>query len=157
MSQSRPGVFNSLRMGGKNAMRSFSRTITDGIVCRSHSGKGTRWSHRRDEGDAIHPVQDRGKWLLRRGLPDEAVPEWRGCCHQEGLARQAIQGTLPLPSRSPRFTVRSDEPIAQNRELQIMRIVRHPNIVELKAFYYSNGERVRPSPRAFRGSMDSLT
>lgn len=30
----------------------------------------------------------------------------------------------------------------QNRELQIMRIVRHPNIVELKAFYYSNGERV---------------
>ncbi|TKA28915.1 Protein kinase gsk3 [Salinomyces thailandicus] len=31
----------------------------------------------------------------------------------------------------------------KNRELQIMRIVRHPNIVELKAFYYSNGERVR--------------
>lgn len=30
----------------------------------------------------------------------------------------------------------------QNRELQIMRIVRHPNIVQLKAFYYSNGERV---------------
>ena len=34
----------------------------------------------------------------------------------------------------------------QNRELQIMRIVRHPNIVELKAFYYSNGERVRSAP-----------
>lgn len=32
--------------------------------------------------------------------------------------------------------------LSQNRELQIMRIVRHPNIVELKAFYYSNGERV---------------
>jgi glycogen synthase kinase 3 beta len=32
--------------------------------------------------------------------------------------------------------------VNQNRELQIMRIVRHPNIVELKAFYYSNGERV---------------
>jgi len=30
----------------------------------------------------------------------------------------------------------------KNRELQIMRIVRHPNIVELKAFYYSNGDRV---------------
>ena len=26
-----------------------------------------------------------------------------------------------------------------------MRIVRHPNIVQLKAFYYSNGERVRIS------------
>jgi hypothetical protein len=24
-----------------------------------------------------------------------------------------------------------------------MRIVRHPNIVELKAFFYNNGERVR--------------
>ena len=34
----------------------------------------------------------------------------------------------------------------QNRELQIMRIVRHPNIVELKAFYYSNGERVASLP-----------
>lgn len=34
----------------------------------------------------------------------------------------------------------------QNRELQIMRIVRHPNIVELKAFYYSNGERVCMPP-----------
>lgn len=32
--------------------------------------------------------------------------------------------------------------VDQNRELQIMRIVQHPNIVELKAFYYSNGERV---------------
>jgi glycogen synthase kinase 3 beta len=29
----------------------------------------------------------------------------------------------------------------KNRELQIMRIVRHPNIVELKAFFYNNGER----------------
>lgn len=29
----------------------------------------------------------------------------------------------------------------KNRELQIMRIVRHPNIVQLKAFYYSNGEK----------------
>lgn len=40
--------------------------------------------------------------------------------------------------------------VQQNRELQIMRIVRHPNIVKLKAFYYSAGERVRatvPHPR----------
>lgn len=27
-----------------------------------------------------------------------------------------------------------------------MRIVRHPNIVELKAFFYNNGERVRLAP-----------
>lgn len=40
-----------------------------------------------------------------------------------------------------------DHLLIQNRELQIMRIVRHPNIVELKAFYYSNGERVRLTSR----------
>lgn len=28
----------------------------------------------------------------------------------------------------------------KNRELQIMRIVHHPNIVQLKAFFYNNGE-----------------
>lgn len=37
---------------------------------------------------------------------------------------------------------RDNVDFGQNRELQIMRIVRHPNVVELKAFYYSNGERV---------------
>ena len=46
--------------------------------------------------------------------------------------------------RSPSGTLTvTDPPRVQNRELQIMRIVRHPNIVELKAFYYSNGDRVR--------------
>lgn len=41
------------------------------------------------------------------------------------------------------FSIRGDHAdLSQNRELQIMRIVRHPNIVQLKAFYYSNGERV---------------
>jgi len=29
----------------------------------------------------------------------------------------------------------------KNRELQIMRLVSHPNVVELRAFFYSNGER----------------
>lgn len=45
--------------------------------------------------------------------------------------------------------------ILQNRELQIMRIVRHPNIVQLKAFYYSNGERVSVSMTCF-GLFSSL-
>ena len=31
----------------------------------------------------------------------------------------------------------------QNRELQIMRLVKHPNVVELKAFFYSNGDQKR--------------
>lgn len=47
----------------------------------------------------------------------------------------------------------------QNRELQIMRIVRHPNIVELKAFYYSNGDRVMCSgtPAASFPVTDTLS
>lgn len=31
----------------------------------------------------------------------------------------------------------------KNRELQIMRLVSHPNVVDLKAFFYSNGDKVR--------------
>lgn len=30
----------------------------------------------------------------------------------------------------------------KNRELQIMRLVSHPNVVDLKAFFYSNGDKV---------------
>ena len=51
------------------------------------------------------------------------------------------------------LNIDKDANMEQNRELQIMRIVRHPNIVELKAFYYSNGERVSdpkfPTPENF--------
>lgn len=46
--------------------------------------------------------------------------------------------TLPLAKADEGTATK----LPQNRELQIMRIVRHPNIVELKAFYYSSGERV---------------
>jgi glycogen synthase kinase 3 beta len=45
----------------------------------------------------------------------------------------------------------------KNRELQIMRIVRHPNIVQLKAFYYSNGERVCVSWDSERPKKATLT
>lgn len=31
----------------------------------------------------------------------------------------------------------------QNRELQIMRLVSHPNVVDLRSFFYSNGDKVR--------------
>ncbi len=40
-------------------------------------------------------------------------------------------------------------PVNQNRELQIMRLVSHPNVVDLKAFFYSNGEKVSPFPSQF--------
>lgn len=41
---------------------------------------------------------------------------------------------------SRRFQLPND---AQNRESQIMRLVSRPNIVDLKAFFYSNGNKVR--------------
>jgi glycogen synthase kinase 3 beta len=44
----------------------------------------------------------------------------------------------------------------KNRELQIMRIVRHPNIVQLKAFYYSNGERVSHVPDLLRSYSSAI-
>ena len=37
-----------------------------------------------------------------------------------------------------------------------MRIVSHPNIVELKAFYYSNGERVSGLAGRFEGIERSM-
>ena len=37
--------------------------------------------------------------------------------------------------------------VGQNRELQIMRLVSHPNVVDLKAFFYSNGDKVSRNPR----------
>lgn len=85
-------------------------------------------------------MQDCRQRLLWRCLPDQALPKRRGCSHQASAAGQAIQGELAhtlYASRTSALTT------FQNRELQIMRIVRHPNIVELKAFFYNNGERVR--------------
>jgi serine/threonine protein kinase len=57
--------------------------------------------------------------------------------------RFKVRASLLAITPPPRSSCNGLTPIWQNRELQIMRIVRHPNIVELKAFYYSNGERVR--------------
>lgn len=57
----------------------------------------------------------------------------------------AIKRVLQDKRFKARFDVSIPQPFTyghQNRELQIMRIVRHPNIVELKAYYYSNGDRV---------------
>lgn len=36
----------------------------------------------------------------------------------------------------------------KNRELQIMRLVSHPNVVDLKAFFYSNGDKASLPDRA---------
>lgn len=88
-------------------------------------------------------MQNRRQWFIRCRLPDEALSQRGGRCHQAGASGQTIQGKschLCLQPAWQRVNLQTD--CEQNRELQIMRIVRHPNIVELKAFYYSNGERV---------------
>ena len=39
----------------------------------------------------------------------------------------------------------------QNRELQIMKLISHPNVVDLKYYFFCPGERVRPLyPLSFR-------
>jgi hypothetical protein len=83
-------------------------------------------------------VQDRGQWFFRSCFSDQALPFGGRRRYQARFTRQEIQGA---PGSEYRSSATADN--VQNRELQIMRIVRHPNIVELKAFYYSNGERVR--------------
>jgi serine/threonine protein kinase len=73
-----------------------------------------------------------------------------GVVFQTKLSPSGEDAAIKRVLQDKRFKVRigfnfADGPftdVYQNRELQIMRIVRHPNIVELKAFYYSNGERV---------------
>jgi hypothetical protein len=42
---------------------------------------------------------------------------------------------------------------AQNRELQIMRLVRHPNVVNLRAFFYSNGDKVSVGPLVWKSAF----
>ncbi|RMZ83788.1 hypothetical protein DV738_g997, partial [Chaetothyriales sp. CBS 135597] len=71
-----------------------------------------------------------------------------GVVFQTKLSPSGEDAAIKRVLQDKRFKVRgadcknrSATDAAQNRELQIMRIVRHPNIVELKAFYYSNGER----------------
>jgi glycogen synthase kinase 3 beta len=46
--------------------------------------------------------------------------------------------------------------LLQNRELQIMRLVSHPNVVDLKAFFYINGEKVPLSLGCARDPSDSV-
>ncbi|RYP09054.1 hypothetical protein DL764_001550 [Monosporascus ibericus] len=60
------------------------------------------------------------------------------------VIREKVQDGITGETRELQYTnckIVGNGSFGVNRELQIMRIVRHPNIVQLKAFYYSNGER----------------
>jgi glycogen synthase kinase 3 beta len=68
-----------------------------------------------------------------------------------GAGKDAEDIAIKKVLQDKRFKVRrpcsymscaADTAHQQNRELQIMRLVSHPNVVELKAFFYSTGEKV---------------
>lgn len=74
MSQSRPGLFPSLRMGGKVAPFPAAIALLT-ISHRGHPRKGPRWPDGRGQGDLLHSVQDRGQWFVRRRVPDQDGPQ----------------------------------------------------------------------------------
>ncbi|PYI26590.1 Pkinase-domain-containing protein [Aspergillus indologenus CBS 114.80] len=101
MSQNRPGVFSSLRIG-----EVVREKVQDGLTGET---KEISYSQCKIVGNGSFGVVFQTK-MMPSG--------------EDAAIKRVLQ--------DKRF---------KNRELQIMRIVRHPNIVELKAFYYSNGER----------------
>ncbi|OQD78713.1 hypothetical protein PENDEC_c001G00225 [Penicillium decumbens] len=102
MSQSRPGLFPSLRMG-----EVIREKVQDGLT-----GEHKEISYTQCK------IVGNGSF---------------GVVFQTKMAPSGEDAAIKRVLQDKRF---------KNRELQIMRIVRHPNIVELKAFYYSNGDRV---------------
>jgi glycogen synthase kinase 3 beta len=136
MSQNRPGVFSNLRMGGKklpNAEFNCSKNITQEPVELTASLS--------DHAEVVREkVQD--------GLTGETKEISYSQCKIVGNGSFGVVfQTKMMPSGEDAAIKRVlQDKRFKNRELQIMRIVRHPNIVELKAFYYSNGERVCDSP-----------
>ena len=61
-----------------------------------------------------------------------------------------LLGSAPLPASSADPAAPSRSPLSlgpvrcvQNRELEIMRAMSHPNVIDLRAFFYSSGDKVR--------------
>ncbi|EFW22562.1 regulator of ime2 [Coccidioides posadasii str. Silveira] len=101
MSQNRPSMFSSLRMG-----EVIREKVQDGVTGETREMQYTQCK-----------IVGNGSF---------------GVVFQTKLSPGGEDAAIKRVLQDKRF---------KNRELQIMRIVRHPNIVELKAFYYSNGDR----------------
>lgn len=142
MSSHRPNAFNSLRMGGKFCYAVPNNNHAANMVCQRSSARKSKTvsqarprtcntRNARLSATALSVLSFRLNSLLPAKMqPSSGSYKTRGSRYA-GVSSQ----------RWP-FT-QTTHICLQNRELQIMRIVRHPNIVQLKAFYYSNGERVR--------------
>lgn len=58
-----------------------------------------------------------------------------------GVVFQARQLGVPKPLEDIAIKKVLQDKRFKNRELQIMRLVKHPNVVDLRAYFYSNGDK----------------
>ncbi|KAJ5092260.1 hypothetical protein NUU61_007130 [Penicillium alfredii] len=133
MSQSRPGLFPSLRMGGKR------KTSPSGINCGSSFLPQTPPILTLFLFFSAEVIREKVQDGLTGEAKEISYTQCKivgngsfGVVFQTKMAPSGEDAAIKRVLQDKRF---------KNRELQIMRIVRHPNIVELKAFYYSNGDR----------------
>lgn len=156
MSSNRPAAFSSLRMGGKKHAPTYGLSPYLATT-RFFSCGGTlmltsfwflqRWSAKRSKMASLAKPEICNTHNARLLEMAPSVLSFRPSCP---LQERMLPSNAFCKTRDSRLVgdvFSSLQTMAywyewQNRELQIMRIVRHPNIVELKAFYYSNGERV---------------
>nr|AAN32716.1 protein kinase GSK [Colletotrichum gloeosporioides f. sp. malvae] len=117
MAQNRPSAFNTLRMGGKLGVKPLTRR-----------GCSANASIREKVQDGITGETRDLQYTQCKIVGNGSF----GVVFQTKLSPSGEDAAIKRVLQDKRF---------KNRELQIMRIVRHPNIVQLKAFYYSNGER----------------
>jgi glycogen synthase kinase 3 beta len=123
MASNRPAAFNNLRMGGEAA------------------------PHMPDVG-RVSSILTSAAEVIREKVQDGITGETRDLQYTQcKIVGNGSFGVVFQTKLSPSNEDAAIKRVLQdkrfkNRELQIMRIVRHPNIVQLKAFYYSNGERV---------------
>ncbi|KAM0753161.1 Pkinase-domain-containing protein [Meredithblackwellia eburnea MCA 4105] len=66
-----------------------------------------------------------------------------GVVFQAKLVRSGEAGSVPADDEEDDVAIKKvlQDKRFKNRELQIMRLVKHPNVVDLRAFFYSNGDK----------------
>lgn len=95
-----------------------------------------------DEIVAIKKVLQDRRYKVRAPRPPE-TPPCAGLCAPRGPGSglAALRVRIPAPLLALAATPAHTPPPAQNRELSIMRQLRHSNIVDLKHCFYSKGEK----------------
>ncbi|KAI2623355.1 kinase-like domain-containing protein [Hypoxylon sp. NC1633] len=124
MAQNRPtAAFNTLRMGGKL----FQLPLSPALELRNTKTSKSEVIREKVQDGVTGETRDL-QYTQCKIVGNGSF----GVVFQTKLSPSGEDAAIKRVLQDKRF---------KNRELQIMRIVRHPNIVQLKAFYYSNGER----------------